>query len=65
MRSKTYKVVGISLPESLIAKIDEDRGLVNRSRWIQHLLEKQQHQQQEQQQQLVTTTTVTKNTRRK
>jgi metal-responsive CopG/Arc/MetJ family transcriptional regulator len=63
MKSKTCKVVGISLPGSLIAKIDEDRGLVNRSRWIQHLLEKQQQQQQEQQQ--LVTTTATKDTRKK
>lgn len=34
------KITGISIPENIIAVIDENRGDVNRSRYILRILEK-------------------------
>jgi metal-responsive CopG/Arc/MetJ family transcriptional regulator len=33
------KCIAISIEEKLVEKIDSERGLVNRSRWIEHELE--------------------------
>jgi len=35
----TTKVLGFSLPESVIARIDKDRGDIPRSRYVLRLLE--------------------------
>ena len=32
-------VIGISFPKTLIEKIDRERGLVSRSKWVVHALE--------------------------
>jgi len=40
VKEKKYRQVGISLPESLLERIDKDRGKIPRSVWIVDLLQK-------------------------
>jgi hypothetical protein len=33
-----YSVIGLSIPKELVARIDEERGMIARSRYVSHLL---------------------------
>jgi hypothetical protein len=39
MIKKKYKISGISLPKSILSKIDRDRGPIPRSRYLLKLIE--------------------------
>jgi metal-responsive CopG/Arc/MetJ family transcriptional regulator len=40
VKAKKFRQVGVSLPESLLERIDKDRGKIPRSVWIVDLLQK-------------------------
>jgi len=40
VKEKKFRQVGVSLPETLLERVDKDRGKIPRSVWIVDLLQK-------------------------